>query len=444
LTRKRLLQAQTVADELQYSRGKRLKAEERAARIVRNVVHSLAPRFGVELWTGERIGPAEGPVLKINTPVAVREIARRPKLETIVELWISKAVDIENGSIFDIVELKPEGKFKHKLKSLPKLQLMRDVPSLLFSGGELEQSSLGKVGAYVSGSDKDAIQHHYDVSNAFYKLFLDKRMVYTCAYFKDWANSLDQAQEDKLDHICRKLRLRPGDTLLDIGCGWGSLLIHAVDHYGVTGQGVSLSEAQTEFARERIRAKGLEDKITIHVKSYEVMEGQFDKIASIGMFEHVGSTNHQTYFAAMNRLLKPGGLYMHHAISRRMKRSQKLWRKMTPENRAIIKYIFPGGELDHLGMSIGNLEAHGFEVHDVENLREHYAKTTRLWAERLRENLSEAIAEAGEPKARLWMLYLAGVSIAFERGTMQINQTLASKRRRNVSAVPQTREDLYR
>jgi cyclopropane-fatty-acyl-phospholipid synthase len=145
----------------------------------------------------------------------------------------------------------------------------------------------------------------------------------------------------------------------------------------------------------------------------------------------------------MNRLLKPGGLYMHHAISRRMKRSQKLWRKMTPENRAIIKYIFPGGELDHLGMSIANLEAHGFEVHDVENLREHYAKTTRLWAERLRANLNEAIAEAREPKARLWMLYLAGVSIAFERGTMQINQTLASKRKRGISPVPRTRDDLY-
>jgi cyclopropane-fatty-acyl-phospholipid synthase len=420
-----------------------LKAEERAARIVRNVVKSLAPRFAVELWTGERIGPADGPALKLNTPAAVREIVRHPRLKTIVELWISKAVDIDNGSIFDIIELKPEGKFKHKLKNLPKLQLMRDVPSLLFSGGELAQSSLGKSGAYVSGSDKDAIQHHYDVSNAFYRLFLDERMVYTCAYFKDWANSLDQAQEDKLDHICRKLRLKPGEALLDIGCGWGALLIHAAENYGVTGHGVSLSEAQTELARERINAKGLEDKITIHIKSYEQLEGQFDKIASIGMFEHVGSTHHATYFKAMNRLLKPGGLYMHHAISRRMKRSQKLWRKMTPENRAIIKYIFPGGELDHLGMSIANLEAHGFEVHDVENLREHYAKTTRLWAERLRANLNEAIAEAGEPKARLWMLYLAGVSIAFERGTMQINQTLASRRQRGVSAVPLTRKDLY-
>jgi cyclopropane-fatty-acyl-phospholipid synthase len=421
-----------------------LNAEDRAARIVRNVVRSLAPRFAVELWTGERIGPADGPSVKINSAMAVREIARRPKLETIVELWIAKAVDIENGSIFDIIALKPEGKFKHKLKSLPKLQLMRDVPALLMARGELERSSLGKSGAYVSGSNKDAITHHYDVSNAFYRLFLDERMVYTCAYFKDWDNSLEQAQEDKLDHICRKLRLKPGETLLDIGCGWGALLIHAAEKYGVTGHGVSLSEAQTELARERIRAKGLEDKITIHVKSYEHMEGQFDKIASIGMFEHVGSAHHATYFTAMNRLLKPGGLYMHHAISRRMKRSKKLWQKMTPENRAIIKYIFPGGELDHLGMSIANLEAHGFEVHDVENLREHYAKTCRLWSERLRERLPEAIAETSEPKARLWMLYLAGVSIAFERGTMQINQTLASKRQRGVSPVPQTRDDLYR
>jgi cyclopropane-fatty-acyl-phospholipid synthase len=444
LARKRARRVGTVAVGIQFCRETGLKAEDRAARIVRNVVNSLAPRFAVELWTGERIGPADGPVLKINTPVAVREIARHPKLETIVELWISKAVDIENGSIFDIVELKPEGKFKHKLNTLPKLQLLRDLPSLLFSGGELAQSALGKAGAYVSGSDKDAIQHHYDVSNGFYRLFLDERMVYTCAYFKDWSNSLDQAQQDKLDHICRKLRLKPGDTLLDIGCGWGALLIHAVERYGVTGHGVSLSEAQTQLARERIKAKGLEDKITIYVKSYEVMEGQFDKIASIGMFEHVGSANHATYFTAMNRLLRPGGLYMHHAISRRMKRSNKVFQRKSAEHLALVKYIFPGGELDHLGMSIGNLEAHGFEVHDVENLREHYGRTCRLWAERLRGRFDEAIAEAGEPRARLWLLYLAGCALAFERGTVQINQTLASKRKRGVSAVPQTREDLYR
>ncbi len=421
-----------------------MPAEDKAARIIRNVVRSLEPRFAVELWNGERIGPAAGPSVKINDPMAVRQIALRPRLNTIVELWISKALDIEGGSIFDIVALRPEGKFKQKLKSLPKWQLLKDVPSLLWSGGSLKDSGLGGSSPHVSGSDKAAISHHYDVSNAFYQLFLDERMVYTCAYFKDWENSLDQAQEDKLEHVCRKLRLKPGETLLDIGCGWGSLLIYAAKTHGITGHGVSLSEAQTALARERIKAEGLEDKITIHVKSYEHMQGQFDKISSIGMFEHVGLAGHDLYFSSMHRLLKPGGLYLHHAITRLAKRSQKSWRRKTAENRAIIKYIFPGGELDHLGMSVANLEAHGFEVHDAENLREHYARTTRLWSERLRARMDKAVQEAGEGRARLWMLYLAGVSLAFERGSMQINQTLASKRQRGVSAVPPTRADLYR
>ena len=420
-----------------------MAAETRAARIVRTIVQSLAPGFAVELWDGEWIGPEGGPSVKINDMDAVRQLARRPGLNTIVELWIAKSLDIEGGTIFDIAAMRLQGSFKKKLKSLPKWQLLKDVPSLLWSGRGLKNSGLGGGAPHVSGSDKAAVMHHYDVSNAFYSLFLDKRMVYTCAYFKDWDNSLAQAQEDKLEHVCRKLRLKQGETLLDIGCGWGSLLIYAAKNYGVTGHGVSLSEAQTALARERIKAEGLEDRITIHIKSYEEMEGQFDKISSIGMFEHVGLAGHDAYFSAMNRLLKPGGLYLHHAITRLNKKSKKAWKRRTAENKAIIKYIFPGGELDHLGMTVGNLESHGFEVHDAENLRLHYARTTRLWHDRLHARMEEAAAEAGEGRARLWLLYLAGVSLAFERGSMQINQTLASKRLRGVSPVPQTRDDLY-
>ncbi len=162
------------------------------------------------------------------------------------------------------------------------------------------------------------------------------------------------------------------------------------------------------------------------------------------MFEHVGMANYETYFSGVKRLLRPGGLYLHHAITRRMKRSRKAFRRKSAEHLALVKYIFPGGELDHLGMTIDNLEGHGFEVHDVENLREHYGQTCRLWAERLDARFSEAIAKVGEPRARLWLLYLAGCALAFERGTVQINQTLASHRKRGLSAVPQTRADLYR
>jgi cyclopropane-fatty-acyl-phospholipid synthase len=421
-----------------------MDAGQRAARFVRTIVETLKPGFAVGLWNGERIGPAAGPVLKINDNGAIRRLVRRPRFTTLVELWTSRAVDVEDGSLFDIIALRPEGKLKTKLKALPKLQLLRDLPALAFAGSSSRTEELAGRNPFVSGSNKEAIEHHYDISNAFYRLFLDERMVYTCAYFTDFANGIDQAQTDKLEHICRKLRLKPGDTLLDIGCGWGALLIYAARHHGAIGHGVSLSEVQTKLARERIRAEGLEDRITIDIKSYADVTGTYDKISSIGMFEAVGLANHDAYFTAVHRLLKPGGIYLHHSITRRQRRNQRSTLHKGSEYKALVKYIFPGGEVDTIGMTAGNLEAHGFEVHDIENLREHYARTCRLWAERLQARFDEAVAEVGEPKARLWLLYLTGVSISFERRTLQIFQTVATKRTRSPSGLPPTRADLYR
>lgn len=415
---------------------------DKAARMIRTVIGVLEPQFGVRLWNGERLGPPDGPALAINDPLALRRIALRPNLESVVEMWVSGQIDVEGGTLFDLAELGTREKLKHRLKQLPKWQLAKDLPAILL-GRSTAESGLAGDNPFTSGSDKEAIRHHYDISNAFYALFLDNRMVYTCAYFTDWNNDIDQAQRDKLDHICRKLRLQPDERLLDIGCGWGALLIHAAKYYGVTGHGISLSEEQTALARERIRAENLDDRIEIEIKSYEDLNGRFDKIASIGMFEAVGSANYDTYYSAIQRLLKPGGLYMHHAISRRAKRTKKRFRRKNAEQKAFVKYIFPGGELDHLGISIENLEAHGFEVHDVENLREHYGQTCRLWAQRLHARFDEAIREVGAPKARLWLLYLTGVALTFERGKWQINQTLASKRVRGPSGLPQTRADLY-
>ncbi len=422
-----------------------MKSEERAARIVRTVVEELQPGFAVRLWNGERIGPADGPVLVINDSGIVGRVLRRPVFITFVELWVSKAIDVENGSLFDIAERGSQGKIKAKLRQVPKWKLLRDLPALFLSRGR-DSSVDGLAGRnpYVSGSNKEAITHHYDISNAFYRLFLDERMVYSCGYFKDFENGIDQAQFDKLDHICRKLRLKPGETLLDIGCGWGAMLIHAAKHYGVVGHGVSLSEAQTALARERIRAEGLEDRITIEVKPYSELTGKFDKISSIGMFEHLGLDNHEAYFLAVGKLLKPGGIYLHHAITRRMKRDRRAWRRKAPAYKALIKYIFPGGEVDHIGMTLENLEAYGFEVHDVEDLREHYARTCRLWAERLHARFDEAIAEVGEAKARLWLLYLTGCSLGFDGGSVLIYQTVATRRARGRSGLPPTRADLYR
>lgn len=420
-----------------------MDAADRAARIVRSVVEALKPGFAVRLWTGERIGPAEGPVLAINDQDIVWQLARRPTFATVVEMWISRTIDVENGSLFDLYALPSQGKLR--LKSLPKLAIMRDLPAVLFSRRQMaRRADLGGQNPFVSGSNKQAIEHHYDISNDFYRLFLDERMVYTCAYFTDFSNGIDQAQADKLDHICRKLRLKPGERLLDIGCGWGAMLIHAAKHYGVTGHGVSLSEEQTRLARERIRAEGLEDRITIDIKSYTELSGGYDKISSIGMFEAVGLANHATYFSTVHRLLKPGGIYLHHAITRRSKGDARKTLRKGAEYKALIKYIFPGGEIDTIGMTLGNLEAHGFLVHDVENLREHYARTCRLWAERLRARFDEAVAEVGEPKARLWLLYLTGCSITFERASAQIFQTVATRRARGSSGLPPTRADLYR
>ncbi|ESR25515.1 SAM-dependent methyltransferase [Lutibaculum baratangense] len=420
--------------------------DDRTARIARAVAETLRAPFAVSLWTGERIGPAEGPTVKINGPDAVTRLVRRPSLDTAVELWAEKTIDIEGGTIFDIAGLRPEGGLKSRLKALPRWRLARDLPSVYFgSSAAGGPSGLAGQDRFTSGSAKEAIRHHYDVSNDFYRLFLDERMVYSCGYFTGWDNGIDQAQFDKLELICRKLRLKPGERFLDIGCGWGALLIHAAKHHGVVAHGVSLSEAQTALARERIAAEGLEDRITIEVKPYQDLEGPFDKIASIGMFEHVGFANYDSYFAKVRDLLVPGGIYLHHAITRRMKRSRRAFGRKSAEHKALVKYIFPGGELDHIGMTLQNLEAHGFEVHDVENLREHYGRTCRLWTDRLQAREAEAIAEIGEPRTRLWLLYLAGCALAFERGTVQINQTVATRRRkRGPSGLPPTRADLYR
>jgi cyclopropane-fatty-acyl-phospholipid synthase len=244
--------------------------------------------------------------------------------------------------------------------------------------------------------------------------------------------------------ICRKLRLHPGERFLDIGCGWGGLVCHAALHYEVEAHGVTLSEAQLAFAREKVDRLGLQRRVRVELRDYKDVVGEYDKIASIGMFEHVGLDNRPAYFARMRELLRPRGLLLNHAITRPAKRSERAFRGKRPEYAAILNYIFPGAELDHIGGSVASLERYGFEVHDVEAWREHYARTTRLWCERLYANRAAAEREVGAPKTRLWLLYLAGVSLGFERGTIGIFQTLASKRARGPSGLPPTRADLYR
>ncbi|WP_282609340.1 cyclopropane-fatty-acyl-phospholipid synthase family protein [Pelagibius sp. Alg239-R121] len=420
-----------------------------ARRALAHVHERLELDFGFELWDGSTI-PAERNGdsdlrLAITDEMALPRLLRRPKAKTLIDLHIAGDIDIRGGTLFELASRRPQGKSRVLRERLDKGLLLKAALPLAVafkkSGGSSDK--LGEGSTAGKGSDKADIAYHYDVSNDFYRLFLDKEMVYTCGYFTDWANDIDTAQRDKLDMICKKLRLKPGERLLDIGCGWGALICHAAEHYGVTALGVTLSDEQLELARKRIEERGLSDKVSVELRDFRDLEGTFDKVSSIGMFEHVGIANHASYFKTVNRLLEPRGLYLHHSIARRGKSSDAKFNKKRPEYTSMLKYIFPGAEVDHVGMSIRNLEAHGFEVHDVEAWREHYARTTRLWAERLMAKREAAIAEAGEERYRLWVLYLAGVSMAFERGTLNIFQTLASKRTRGLSGMPPTRADLY-
>jgi cyclopropane-fatty-acyl-phospholipid synthase len=409
--------------------------------------------FGFELWDGSTVPNdllPDAMRIVIAQESVIASLVRRPTLDTLVNAHVAGLLDLKNGTIFDLAAQRPQGKIGRRLKGVSRLKALKTAAFFLGAPADMPRPLDGstKASGARDGSpdtNKGNIAHHYDVSNAFYRLFLDPEMVYTCAYFQpDWHDDLARAQRDKLDMICRKLRLKPGDRLLDIGCGWGALICHAAQHYGVKATGVTLAEEQAELAREKIARLGLQDRAEVVLKDYTQMEGEFDKIASIGMFEHVGIANHPTYFRTVHRLLRPQGLYLHHSIARRAKRSDRAFRRIKPEAKAIMRYIFPGAELDHLGMSVANLERHGFEVHDVEAWREHYQRTTRLWWKNLNARRAEAEAEVGPEKTRTWLLYLAGVSLGFERGVIGVNQTLASKRNRGPSGLPSSRADLYR
>jgi len=435
--------------DLSTASGPRLAA---IRRLLSDAHGRLGLRLGFQLWDGSRVPadwPADGLMITLADEGVVASLVRRPKPDTLIKLHVAGRIDVMNGTIFDLAASRPDVKVARAIRGVSKLAVLevvrrfwsadRGPPSVLDAVRGDEIARDGKP-----DTNKANVAYHYDVSNEFYRLFLDAEMVYTCAYFTEEHDDIDRAQRDKLDMICRKLRLKPGDRFLDIGCGWGALVCHAAEHYGVEAHGVTLAEEQLKLAREKVERLGLEGRVTLHLRDYIQMEGQFDKIASIGMFEQVGIRNHLDYFRTVNRLLRPRGLYLHHTIARRAKKSERAFARMSAEYRALVRYIFPGGELDHLGMSIANLERTGFEVHDVEGWRENYQRTTYLWWRRLNERRAEAEALVGADKTRMWLLYLAGCSMAFQRGGAFVNQTLASKRTRGAAGLPFTRADLYR
>jgi cyclopropane-fatty-acyl-phospholipid synthase len=414
--------------------------------------------FDVRFWDGtvdRGASPSPPFTLVLNRPAALRRMLLPPNELSIVESFISGDVDID-GSVEAASNLgEAIGERLRSPLAIAKLvQLVMGLP------GQAEDdladarfpAHARKLGPqHTPVRDAAAIQFHYDVGNSFYKLWLDPAMVYSCAYFRSADDALDVAQEAKLDLICRKLRLKPGERLLDIGCGWGALIMHAAKHYGVDATGITLSENQAVLARERIEEAGLGDRCRVAIRDYRTLTETdgFDKISSIGMVEHVGLSHLPVYFESAYRALKPGGLFMNHGIisfgeARPRSVGERIFRKFWRADAFIDKYVFPDGKLTATHSVISAAEGAGFEVRDVESLREHYAMTLRHWVRSLEEKRDEAIGLVGDRTFRVWRLYMAASANAFATAKINIIQTLLAKPdERGHSNIPLTRDDLY-
>lgn len=427
-----------------------------ARRIVGHIAEHLKADLSLRLWNGEvlPLGPDARDDIQvvIARPSAVRRIILKPTLMTLFELFASGDLKVEGGSPLEAADRWDHGRAVHLTRSLDRWLVAREALPFLLGRGEGEAERLPAwdatgddgVGQDRSGRrDQDFIQFHYDVGNDFYGLFLDPEMVYSSAYFTSHDATLEAAQQEKLDRICRKLRLKPGQRMLDVGCGWGGLSCWAASKYGVHVHGVTLSQAQLDFARAKVERMGLSDRVTLELKDYREVDdrGAYDAIAQVEMFEHAGFANHERHFEQMRRLLKPGGLYFHQASVRRGGKGEL---RPTPTTKVITRFIFPGGELDTIGMTVTNLGRLGFETLDVEDMREHFELSLREWTRRLYERRADAYRLAGEARTRLWLIYFALFAKGFERGAVQVYQTVAQKRRAGPSGLPLDRASLYR
>jgi cyclopropane-fatty-acyl-phospholipid synthase len=398
--------------------------------------------FALRFWDGSEVPPPPGTrrglTLIVRSPDALAYALRQPNELGLGRAWVSGALDVE-GELERGLALRD--RFQGlKLSVADRLAALRAAARagavhLRAPAVPASEAPVGGVRRHSLRRDRAAVRHHYDVSNAFYRLVLGPTMVYSCAYFSSPDDTLDEAQERKLELICRKLRLRPRERLLDIGCGWGSLALHAAREHGVRAVGVTLSEPQAALARDRIRAAGLGDRCEIRVADYrEVADGPYDKVASVGMYEHVGRGLLDEYVGRVTRLLRDGGLFLNHGVVRAMPRP---WGK----HSFIARYVFPDGELHPVGAVVDAMERAGLEIRDDESLREHYALTLRRWVANLAANREAAVAEAGEERERVWRLYMTGSGLAFEAGDISVHQVLALKPGAP-HELPLTREEL--
>jgi cyclopropane-fatty-acyl-phospholipid synthase len=377
--------------------------------------------LAIELWNGRRFELGEHPhvTFRLNDAQALKRIAS-PDFASLGEAYVEGELELEG----------------------PIDEALAAVEALARLWGATPRGRRPRPAAHTRRSDSDAIRYHYDVSNDFYRLWLDQRMVYSCAYFRTGEEELDVAQEQKLDHICRKLRLKPGERFLDIGCGWGALVLHAAQNYGVQATGVTLSEKQHAYAAGQIGAAGLQDRCRVLLQDYRDVTGEFDRIASVGMFEHVGLANLPQYFGTIHRLLADGGIAMNHGITAVDTDSREVG---MGAGEFVGRYVFPDGEIPHLSLVLKEIAGAGLETMDVETLRLHYARTLSHWSRRLEANLQTAHTHAGKKRTRIWRLYLAGCAHAFARNWITIHQVLAVKSANpGRNPLPWTREYMYR
>jgi cyclopropane-fatty-acyl-phospholipid synthase len=431
-----------------------------ARRMAAHFADLLKADLSLRLWTGEvlPLGPGARDDIQVVVarPGVVRRLILKPSLMTLFELVATGELRIEGGSPLEAVDRWDYGKGVNLAKRLDRgLMLKLALPFLTTRGeGETTQapawdaSGVDGVGRNrKSRRDKDFISFHYDVSNDFYRLFLGEEMCYSSGWYPKPDATLDEAQAAKLHRICRKLRLKPGQKLLDIGSGWGGLSCWAAAHYGVQVHGVTLSQAQLDYARAHAEARGVADRVTFELLDYREIDapGAYHAVAQVEMFEHVGFANHEAHFRHIHRLLKPGGLYFHQATVRRGAGGLDANGDVKPNatTKVITRFIFPGGELDTIGMTVNNLGRYNFEVMDVENLRAHYDLTIREWSKRLWDNREAASALVGEARTRLWALYFALFAKGFERGVSLNYQTLAQRRRAGRSGLPVTVRSEY-
>jgi len=436
----KILQKEFTGAPLTVSRNASDEATTAAARgVLECFLAGYDGSVAVRMWNGDHVhGKSDAPcTLVFHQPAVLRELVLHRDLVRLAELYLAAKIEVEGDAecLFDLVSYMQ----KRVLPWSAKWRILRHALQLPARDSDSAESRALHRWAGERRNTRASIAHHYDLGNDFYRLWLDPQMVYSCAYFHDASQSLASAQEDKLDYICRKLRLSPGQSLLDIGCGWGALICWAARHYGVHAHGITLSEEQYRYAVERVRSEGLQGQVTVELRDYRTLsnDAHYDRVVSVGMFEHVGVANLPVYFQTVKRVLKPGGLFLNHGIT-----NDTGWLD-TPITHFINRYVFPDGELTRISDVSSAMEQAGFEIIDVESLRRHYALTLRRWIQALEAQREQIVKLVGEASYRVWWLYMAGSAWYFDEGSINVYQVLAGGSKQALS-IPLRRDDIYK